>query len=380
MGVHIQRDEGQRLRIDGVGDGGLQPPAAPLDLGNSGTSCRLLAGLLVGQRCPATLTGDESLRRRPMERLAAPLRSMGAVVTTTSGRAPIRIGVSSRLTGIEYELPVASAQLKSALLLAGLGAKGRTTVHTPGVTRDHTERMLSAMGAPLSVSPDGRAVTIDGPSELKPIDIDVPGDLSSAAFLLVAALLGASGRVTLHNVGVNPTRDGVLRILNAMGAKIELVNARSIGTEPVADIVIERSALEGIAIPPEWVPLAIDEFPVICVAAAAAAGKTIIEGADELRLKESDRIATMARALSALGIRATEKSDGLVIEGGRLRAGTVDSHGDHRIAMAMTVGALVSDGPLEILDTANVATSFPDFADTARALGLQIEVLPSRAA
>jgi 3-phosphoshikimate 1-carboxyvinyltransferase len=374
MGVRIERPDPHSLRIAGVGIGGLRTPSAPLDLGNSGTSCRLLAGLLAGQGMAATLTGDQSLRSRPMERVAVPLRLMGANVTTTGGRAPLQLIPGAPLHAVDYVLPVASAQLKSAVLLAGLGAVGRTVVRSPGPSRDHTEHMLAAMGVPLEIDADEGIIRLDGPAGLTGCDIEVPGDLSSAAFLLTAAVVGATGPVTVTGVGVNPTRDGVLTILDAMGARIRVENRRLVGTEPVADITAERSELRGIEIPPSLVPLAIDEFPALCVAAATASGSTVISGAAELRHKETDRIAAMAAALAAVGIDVEQRPDGMKITGGRMTGGVVDAREDHRIAMSMSVAALASSGRIEVRDTDNVATSFPGFVETLRFLGLEVAV------
>jgi 3-phosphoshikimate 1-carboxyvinyltransferase len=373
LGVAIADADGA-LQVSGAGPSGLSAPRRPLDLGNSGTAMRLMAGLLAGQPFDSELTGDASLRRRPMERVAAPLRRMGARISTHDGRAPIRIEGGAQLRGIDCELPVASAQLKSALLLAGLYARGLTVVRSPGPSRDHTERMLSALGADLDVAADGLKVAIVGPQSLTAADIDVPGDFSSAAFFIVAGCLGAHDGLTIEHVGVNPTRTGLLRILEAMGADIELRNPRNSGSEPIADLHVKAGTLKGIDVPPELVPLAIDEFPVLFIAAAGAKGKTIVRGAEELRHKESDRIAVMAAGLAALGVAVEERPDGLVVEGGRFRGGTLDSEGDHRIAMAFAVGSLISDGPIEILNTAQVATSFPEFTRVAAAAGLRIDV------
>jgi len=373
MGVTITERAGA-LEIEGVGPHGLVAPAAALDLGNSGTAMRLLMGLLAGQSFGVTLTGDDSLRSRPMERVAAPLRSMGAAIETSSGRAPVRIAGGRKLAGIDYTLPVASAQIKSALLLATLYASGRTVVRSPGPSRDHTERMLEAMGAPVVADADTNVVELTGPCVLEGGVVEVPADLSSAAFFIVAACLGANGPLTIPNVGVNPTRTGILTALVAMGARIELVGSRKIGTEPVADIVVKRSSLIGIDLPPELVPLAIDELPVLFVAAAAARGRTIVRGAEELRHKEVDRIAVMARALAAVGVTVEETEDGIVIEGGRIRGGSIDSGGDHRIAMAFAVASPASEGAIAIGNTGPVATSFPGFVETAARAGLSIRV------
>jgi cyclohexadieny/prephenate dehydrogenase / 3-phosphoshikimate 1-carboxyvinyltransferase len=372
LGVRVRDEAGGTLRITGAGPSGLTAAAGSLDLGNSGTAIRLLTGLLAGQPFDSTLTGDASLRQRPMERVAAPLRSMGAQIATHDGRAPIEISGGAALHGIDYAQPVASAQVKSALLLAGLYASGTTTVRSPGPSRDHTERMLRSMGADLDIDDDGRTVSIAGPQALTGIEIDVPGDLSSAAFFIVAGCLGATDGLLVRNVGMNPSRIGLLTILGAMGARIEIRHPRTAGTEPVADVYVERAELKGIDVPPELVPLAIDEFPILFIAAAGARGPTIVRDADELRHKESDRIAVMARGLAALGARVEEREAGLIIEGGRLRGGEVHSHGDHRVAMAFSVASLISDAPIAIHDTAAVATSFPGFLRVAAACGLSV--------
>ena len=373
LGVEIADEGPGALRVSGVGATGLAAAAQALDLGNSGTAMRLLTGLLPGQAFDSELTGDESLRRRPMERVAAPLRSMGARISTEDGKPPIRIRGGARLRGIDYALPIASAQVKSALLLAGLYAHGPTRLRSPGPCRDHTERMLRSLGAELDVSDDGLAVAMEGPQTLRACDIEVPGDFSSAAFFIVAGCLGAKHGLTIEHVGMNPTRTGLLRILEGMGAEIELRNPRSAGSEPIADLSVKASALKGIDVPPELVPLAIDEFPILFIAAAAAEGRTAVRGAEELRHKESDRIAVMARGLAALGISIEERPDGLIVEGGRFRGGTIDSHGDHRVAMAFAMGSLISDGPIEVLNTAQVATSFPEFGRVAAAVGLALD-------
>lgn len=374
MGVDWQRSGDGSLEIAGTGAGGLKNPDAPLDLGNSGTAMRLLIGLLAGQGIRAELTGDASLRRRPMERVAAPLREMGAVIETRGGMAPVRLAGGGRLNGIRYELPVASAQIKSAVLLAGLGAHGRTEVVSPGPSRDHTERMLESMGVAPVISPNGLIVTLVGPVELAATDIRVPGDLSSAAFFIVGACLGAREPLLLRDVGINPTREGLLTILELMGARIEVENRRRFGAEPVADLRVRASELVGIDVPPALVPLAIDELPVIFVAAAAARGRTVISGAAELRVKESDRLAAMARALAAVGVRAKETADGMIIEGGPIAGGTIETEGDHRIAMSFAIAGLKSLGPITVRDTAPVATSFPGFVEMAARAHLAIAV------
>ncbi|HZL94621.1 MAG TPA: 3-phosphoshikimate 1-carboxyvinyltransferase [Vicinamibacterales bacterium] len=375
LGVPIRHVPGEPVRIHGVGLHGLRAPAGVLDLGNSGTAIRLLMGLLAGQPFDCELTGDASLRQRPMERVAAPLRAMGARIDTASGgKPPVRIRGGARLHGIDYALPMASAQVKSALLLAGLSATGRTTVHSPGPSRDHTERMLQGMGVPVMQTSTGagHSASVIGPASLRGLEIRVPADFSSAAFFLVAGCLGARDGLLIKDVGINPTRIGLLTILRGMGASIELRNERRVGTEPVADLFVTRRELEGIDVPAELVPLAIDEFPILFIAAAAAAGATTITGAEELRKKETDRIAVMARALEAVGIAVEERPDGIRIEGGTMTGGTVDSRGDHRIAMSFVVASLLANGPIEILSTAEVATSFPTFLDVATAAGLDV--------
>jgi 3-phosphoshikimate 1-carboxyvinyltransferase len=314
-----------------------------------------------------------------MERVAAPLRDMGARIETTAGSAPVRIRGGAKLRGTDHALPVASAQIKSALLLAALSATGRTTIRSPGPSRDHTERMLAAMGVEIRTDSNRHTVEVDGPAKLQGTVIEVPGDFSSAAFFIVAACLGADRGLLIKGVGVNPTRTGLLAILESMGASIEQRNRRKLGAEPVADLFVRKSALRGITVPPALVPLTIDEFPILFVAAASAAGRTVVSGAEELRHKESDRLATMARALRAVGANVEERPDGLVIEGGALNGGVVDSDGDHRIAMAFAVASLPCSRPMEILKTDQVATSFPTFVAVAKAAGLDVEVTEQRA-
>ena len=371
LGVTIDGPQAQVVDIQGVGIRGLTAPTAPLDMGNAGTAMRLFAGLLSGQQFDSQLIGDASLMKRPMERVAAPLRAMGAQIATQEGRPPLQIRGGQRLHPVSYAMPVASAQVKSAILLAGLYADGVTAVTEPAVTRDHSERMLRAFGVEVKVV--GRRVELKGPAVLHGCPIDVPGDFSSAAFFVVAAALAAEGVVTIRNVGVNPTRTGLLDILRQMGAEIRLVNERMSGAEPVADLQIERRELRGIAVPPELVPLAIDEFPALFIAAACARGETLVTGAEELRVKESDRVAVMAEGLGTLGIDVEVLPDGMRIGGGRLGGGRIDSHGDHRIAMAFAIASARAGGPIEITDVANVATSFPGFVATARQVGLDIE-------
>lgn len=374
MGAAIDEQAPDRLRVSGLGMNGLQLPPGPLDLGNSGTAMRLLIGLMAGQDFSTELTGDESLCRRPMERVAEPLREMGAAVDTTNGNPPVRIKGKMKLSGIDYRLPVASAQVKSAVLLAALYAQGETRVIEPAVTRDHTERMLPVFGVP--VTRDERTIVIDGPVRLTGARIDVPGDLSSAAFLLGAAFLSDDGPVTIDQVGINPTRTGVLAVLGLMGAEIRTENHTAMGNEPVASLIGLPSALTGATIPPELVPLAIDEFPLIFALAACANGETVVTGAAELRHKESDRISVMIQALKELGIDAEEFADGARIAGGQPCGGTVDSHGDHRVAMALAVAGMMATAPVTILNVDNVATSFPGFVPTMQNLGLGLQYEP----
>jgi 3-phosphoshikimate 1-carboxyvinyltransferase len=373
MGVHIERSGQTQVRVHGVGKYGLRASAAPLDLGNAGTAIRLLMGLLAGQRFDSTLIGDSSLMRRPMERVAKPLRSMGARIDTSEGKPPVKIHGGATLTGIDYVMPMASAQVKSAVLLASLYASGATSVTEPAPTRDHTERMLLDFG--VSLTQQGLTVRMAGGQHLKGCQVDVPGDFSSAAFFIVAGCLGAADGLTLRGVGVNPTRTGLLDMLRMMGADIEVqLRAGRAAAEPIADIHVRRSALRGIRVPEALVPLAIDEFPIFFVAAAAAQGETLVTGAGELRVKETDRLAVMAHGLKTLGVRCELLNDGLRIEGGApLTGGSIDSDGDHRIAMAFSVASLLASGPLQIDDVANVATSFPGFPALARGAGLALQ-------
>lgn len=383
MGVQISDPDEGKVCIEGVGLHGLTAPTEGLDLGNSGTSMRLLAGLLAGQTFESRLIGDESLSGRPMNRVAIPLRDMGAIIATeANGRPPLSIAPGHGLAGIRYELPVASAQIKSCLMLAGLYAKGCTTVVEPGPTRDHTERMLRSLGYEVGTRVLGRGsegprseIVLDGGGELRGGDIKVPADISSAAFFMVAASIVPDSEIVLKDVGVNPTRTGIVHILQAMGADISLENEREWGAEPVADVRVRSAALSGINIPEEYVPLAIDEFPVIFIAALAATGKTVLSGAKELRVKESDRIAVMEDGILALGGEARATEDGMVLNGSTLSGGRVNSHGDHRIAMSFTVAAMLAEGPIEVDNCANVATSFPGFADLAKTAGMNIDVL-----
>jgi 3-phosphoshikimate 1-carboxyvinyltransferase len=372
MGVAIE-ELGGVVTVDGVGLHGLRAPSSMLDLGNSGTSMRLLAGLLCGQAFDATLTGDASLTRRPMERIVTPLTRMGALIRTSEGTPPLHIQGGRALHGIDYRLPVASAQVKSGVLLAGLYASGETRVTEPALTRDHTERMLQAFGYP--VGSVGGTITVPGGGRLHAATIEIPADISSAAFFMVGASIAEGSELLLERVGVNPTRDGVLEILRLMGASIDLAKEDRAGGEPVADLRVRHAPLRGVVIPPRLVPRAIDEFPAILVAAACARGRTVLTGAEELRVKESDRIEAMAAGLRACGIGAEPTPDGMIVHGGQLQGATIDSHGDHRIAMAFSVAALAARGDIVIQDCANVTTSFPGFADLARHAGLRIEVV-----
>ncbi|OED40328.1 bifunctional prephenate dehydrogenase/3-phosphoshikimate 1-carboxyvinyltransferase [Endozoicomonas sp. (ex Bugula neritina AB1)] len=372
MGVVIEGPHEGRVTIHGVGMRGLQPPPGPLYLGNAGTAMRLMAGLMSGQSFDVTLTGDSSLSGRPMNRVVQPLTDMGAhIETAEGGRPPLVIKGGVSLKGIDYSLPMASAQVQSCLLMAGMYAEGRTSAAAPGIVRDHTNRMLSGFGYPVEVSDN--TVAIEGNGQLTATDIDVPADVSSAAFFLVAASIAEDSELMLTHVGINPTRAGVIEILQLMGADITLNNEKMVGGEPVADIQVRSSTLKGIDIPHRLVPIAIDEFPVLFVAAACAEGTTTLTGAKELRVKESDRIQAMADGLQTLGVDAETLPDGMVINGGRsIQGGTVDSHGDHRIAMAFAVAALKAESEVRILDCANVATSFPDFIKLANRAGLRV--------
>ncbi|MFC3909261.1 3-phosphoshikimate 1-carboxyvinyltransferase [Legionella dresdenensis] len=372
MGVTIEKPAPQQLVIHGVGKYGLQQPEQAIDCGNSGTSMRLLAGLLAAQDFSSELTGDQSLLKRPMERVSRPLTQMGAEIATHEGKPPLTIRGKKSLTGIIYQMPIASAQVKSCLLLAGMYAKGETIVIEPGVTRDHTERMLTAFSYPLQKSEDQVAISSEG--ECIGTDINVPGDISSAAFFIVAATIIPNSDIIIRNVGINPTRVGIVQILNQMGAKINLANKRIYGEEVVADLHVQYSPLEGIDIPATLVPLAIDEFPAIFIAAACAKGQTRLHGASELRTKESDRISAMADGLRILGVETQVFADGIYINGGnKLQGGVVDSRGDHRIAMAFSIAGALTETPVTIKNCANVATSFPTFVKTANDLSMAIE-------
>ncbi|OUS15703.1 bifunctional prephenate dehydrogenase/3-phosphoshikimate 1-carboxyvinyltransferase [Gammaproteobacteria bacterium 50_400_T64] len=371
MGVVIEGPDNGRVVVHGVGLQGLKAPAGPLYLGNSGTSMRLLVGILAGQTFDSVLTGDDSLSTRPMKRVADPLALMGADIETgEGGTPPLRIKGNRPLQGIDYKLPMASAQVKSCILLAGLYANGETCVTEPAPTRDHTERMLRGFG--YGVKTDGGEVTLSGGGTLQGGLIDVPSDISSATFFMVAASIAEGSDITLSHVGINPTRIGVINVLRLMGGDITLFNERLAGGEPVADIRVRSAVLKGIAIPEDQVPLAIDEFPAIFVAAACAEGTTVLTGAEELRVKESDRIQAMADGLKILGISAEPTADGIVIEGGQLQSGEVNSLGDHRIAMSFAIAGLRASGSISIRNCNNVATSFPGFVELANTLGLKV--------
>lgn len=373
MGVTIEGPVDGKVTIHGVGMHGLKKPAQALDVGNSGTSMRLLAGLLAGQSFDLEITGDASLTKRPMQRVTDPLAQMGAKVSTAEGgKPPLKITGNQTLQGFSYTMPMASAQVKSCCLLAGMYAQGKTCVTEPAVTRDHTERMLKAFGCAVEVNGDTACIT--GPAKLIATDIDVPADISSAAFFMVGASIAPGSDIVLQHVGVNPTRTGIIDILRLMGADITLLNEQTVGGEPVADIRIKSAPLKGIHVPEALVPLAIDEFPVLFVAAACAQGETVVTGAEELRVKESDRIQVMAVGLLALGVDAKATADGMIIQGGEIAGGVVHSQDDHRIAMAFAMAGLRASGEIHIEDCDNVNTSFPGFAELAAACGVLIQV------
>jgi len=375
FGVHIEQPNPTQVVIHGVGLRGLRDAGFALDMGNAGTAMRLFTGLLSAQTFNSRLIGDASLMKRPMERVAKPLREMGADVRTRSGTPPVDIGGGRRLRGIEYTMPVASAQVKSAILLAALYADSATTVIAPAINRDHSERMLGSCG--VRIDTEGLRTTLYPPERLSNQRFNVPGDFSSAAFFIVAGLLGAArGGLLIQNVGLNPTRTGLLDVLRSMGGDIEILNPRESGAEPVADLVVHASALHGVEMPAALVPLAIDELPVLFVAAACASGETVVTGAEELRVKESDRIAAMSAGLKSLGVMHSVLPDGMRIEGRgegpAFTGGEVDSFGDHRIAMSFAVASLRAAKSISIRDVANVATSFPGFVGLARSVGLDI--------
>lgn len=373
LGVEIQQASATEMSINGVGIHGLRAATNDLDLGNSGTAMRLMAGLLAGQPFDSVLIGDESLSGRPMGRIIKPLSNMGAKIESHDGKPPLIIRGQKGLRAIDYELPMASAQVKSAVLLAGLYADGTTRVTEPAVTRDHTERMLRSMG--VSVRTKEGTIEIAGGQHLRGCDVQVPADLSSASFVLLAAVLAQKADILIRNVGINPTRTGVIDILRSMGAEIDIENSRQLGEEPVADIRVRSSRLSGGNVDPALVSLAIDEFPVLFVAAASAQGKTVFSGLEELRVKESDRIATMATGMRTLGIVVDETADGAVVHGGRFKGGIVQSCGDHRVAMSLALAGTVASDPVLVEDVAAVETSFPGFPELMTELGADISRL-----
>lgn len=371
MGVAVEGPKAGRITIQGVGRDGLKAPTTALDMGNSGTALRLLTGVLAGQPFSSVVTGDSSLIRRPMQRIIDPLWRMGArIESSAGGTAPLQIHGTKLLHGIDYTLPVSSAQVKSCILLAGLYAQGNTCITEPIPTRDHTERLLQGFGYP--VQRGEQQITLTGGGRLQACTLEIPADISSAAFFLVGASIAQNTQLLLEGVGVNPTRTGIITILRQMGAHIEFVNKRWIGHEPVADIRVESASLQGMQIPQELVSLAIDEFPALFIAAACADGETLLTGAKELRVKESDRIEVMAAGLNALGIEAQPLADGMRIKGGQLRGGKVDSQGDHRIAMAFAVAGLRASNVITVGDCRQVDTSFPGFVELAKGAGLRI--------
>ncbi len=374
MGVVIEGPINGYVKIHGVGLHGLKAPSKPLYMGNSGTTIRLMSGILSGQTFDVEMSGDESLAKRPMNRVANPLREMGAHIDTgEGGRPPLKIRGGAQLKAIDYVMPMASAQVKSCVLLAGLYAKGTTRVTEPAPTRDHTERMLTGFG--YSVKREGAVAELTGGGKLIGTKIEVPSDISSATFFMVAASIAPGSDVTLTHVGINPTRIGVINILRLMGGDLMLSNERTVGGEPVADIRVRYAPLKGILIPEDQVPLAIDEFPALFIAAACAQGETILTGAEELRVKESDRIQSMADGLQILGIDAKPTHDGIIIQGGQLQTGAVETHHDHRIAMAFTIAALRATGPIHVKDSTNVVTSFPTFVQLAQQTGIRLAVI-----
>jgi 3-phosphoshikimate 1-carboxyvinyltransferase len=371
MGVVIEGPHQGAVKIYGVGINGLRQPPGPIYVGNSGTTIRLMSGLLAGQSFDSELSGDASLSKRPMERVAKPLRLMGADVQTgENGCPPVKIKGGQTLKGINYEMPMASAQVKSCVMLAGLYAEGETTVIEPAPTRDHTERMLRGFGYSVDVA--GNKVSLSGGGSLTATKIDVPADISSSTFFMVAAAICPDSDITLEHVGINPTRIGVINILRAMGSNLELLNEREVGGEPVADIRIRYAPLKGIRIPEDQVPLAIDEFPALFIAAVCAEGETVLTGAEELRVKESDRIQAMVDGLKILGADIEGTPDGAIIRGSEMGGGVIESHDDHRIAMAFTIASLRATGNIEIRECANVATSFPNFVELAQQVGIRV--------
>ena len=371
MGVLIEKHLDQKMIIHGVGKYGLKKPKTIIDCGNAATCMRLLTGILVAQDFNSELDGDLSLKKRPIERIHRPLVRMGANIILHGGKPPIIIHKAKSITGIIYKMPQASAQVKSCLLLAGMYAKNETLIIEPGITRDHTERLLTAFSYPIQKS--GNSISINSNGECIGTDIIVPGDMSAAAFFIVAATIIPNSDIIIKNVGINSTRMGMIEILWQMGANIVISNKRLYGEEPVADLHIKYAVLEGLEISGFMVPQAIDEFPILCIAAACAQGQTRLHGAHELRVKESDRIQTMTDGLISLGIEAKALKDGLLINGGELCGGTVDSHYDHRISMAFAIAGAVARQSIIIKNCNNVVTSFPGFIQKATQLNMQIK-------
>lgn len=371
MGVKIQRPAPGEVMIEGVGLHGLKQPNKEIYLGNSGTAMRLLSGIMAGQSFASSLSGDISLNSRPMRRITTPLNKMGANIQAShNDTAPLQIS-PSKLKGIDYTMPVVSAQVKSAILLAGLYADGQTCVHEPGISRDHTERMLR--GFSYAVSSQNQHVCLEGGGRLSACDVQVPADISSAAFFMVGASIAKNSDITLSRVGINHTRTGIIDILKMMGANIEIEELENTGGEPIANIRVTSANLKSIHIPEHLVPLAIDEFPAIFIAAACAEGTTVLTGAKELRVKESDRITAMEQGLQQLGVKAEATDDGIIIEGQEnFSGGTVDSLGDHRIAMAFAIASCRATADIQIKDSANINTSFPGFVDIANQIGMNL--------
>ena len=391
MGVAIERHSDTALSIEGVGLHGLVAPDQPIYMGNAGTGMRLIAGILAAQTFATEVTGDESLSRRPMGRIIEPLRQMGAQVTgDEQNRPPLKFVPVEAIQPMHYNLPMASAQVKSCVLLAGLYADGVTSVTEPAPTRDHTERMLRAFGYSVTSQNDRQdqsdshsgsqnnhqasTISLQGNGVLRGCDLTIPADISSAAFIIVAASIGTNSNVTLNGVGINPTRTGVIDILRLMGADITLTNERLAGDEPIADIQVKSAELNGIDVPEHLVPLAIDELPVVFIAAAVANGTTRVTGAEELRVKESDRIACMAEGLEAIGVQATATEDGMIVHGSPIRGGVVETHFDHRIAMSFCIAALRSSGPVVVKDAQHIDTSFPGFFRLITELGMTVDL------
>ncbi len=376
LSVKIEQSN-EEILVYGKGLKGLAPALTPIDCGNSGTSMRMLAGVLAGQPFDSILIGDESLLKRPMGRIVDPLTQMGARIDLqTDGTAPLQIHGVELLKNLHYTMPIPSAQVKSCLLLAGLYAQGETILISPVTTRDHTERMLEAFNYPISMS--GHKIRIKGQGILHSTHIEVPSDISSAAFFIIAATITPNSEIVLKNIGINPYRIGIINILRLMGGHITFENEAVVGSEYVADIRVRSAYLHGIDIPLDQVPLAIDEFPVIFIAAACAHGFTVLRGAQELHVKETDRIQVMAEGLQRIGINVEAQPDGMLIEGGRIKGGQVDSYGDHRVAMSFAIAGSVAEEEIIITNCENVATSFPNFVELARFVGINIEARETR--